>query len=66
VPGKSTVSWILILKPSLSPGLTQDILNYAATNPKFPQDPTFDQVFDDIQWESYRALGQQIGNQVLR
>lgn len=65
VPGKSEVSWILILKPSLSPGLTQDILNYAATNLKFPQDPTFDQVFDDIQWESYRALGHQIGNQVL-
>ena len=59
-------SWILLLKPSLSPGLKQDILNYAATNSKFPQDPTFDQVFDDIQWESYRALGQQIADQVFQ
>jgi|SRR5882724_5171709 len=88
--------WILLLKPSLdppvtqprnpspppgtagggSPGpstsssrltvrLTQDILTYAKNNTKFPQDPTFDQVFDDIQWESYRALGQQIGHQVF-
>jgi choline dehydrogenase-like flavoprotein len=63
--GKSDVSWILLLKPSLTQDLTEDILNYAATNEKFPQDPTFDQVFDDIQWESYRALGQQIAQQVL-
>ena len=62
----STVSWILLLKPSLSDGLTGDIINYAAVNEAFPQQPTFDQVFDDIQWESYRALGQQIARQVFR
>jgi hypothetical protein len=65
-PKTAKKSWILLLKPSLSPGLKQDILNYGATNPKFPQDPTFDQVFDDVQWESYRALGQQIADQVFR
>ena len=59
------ISWVLLLKPSLSDDLTQDILNYAATNQTFPQDPTVDQVFDDIQWESYRALGQQIGHHVF-
>jgi choline dehydrogenase-like flavoprotein len=59
------VSWVLVLKPSLSDDLKQDILNYASNNLKFPQDPTVDQVFDDIQWESYRALGQQIGLQVF-
>ena len=64
-PGEQE-SWILLLKPSLSPDLTEDILNYAAINPTFPNDPTFDQVFDDIQWESYRALGQQIADNVLR
>lgn len=65
VAGKSKASWILLLKPSIAPDLTQDILNYATTNETFPQDPTVDQVFDDIQWESYRALGQQIAKQVL-
>jgi hypothetical protein len=60
------VSWILLLKPSLSDDLTQDIVNYGQVNPSFPQTPTFDQVFDDIQWESYRALGQQIAARVLR
>jgi choline dehydrogenase-like flavoprotein len=61
-----TTSWILMLKPTLAAGLTQDILNYGTTNKSFPQDPTFDQVFDDIQWESYRALGQQIAENVFR
>ena len=60
------VSWILLIKPSLSDGLTQDIINYGKLNSSFPQQPTFDQIFDDIQWESYRALGQQIAGQVLR
>jgi choline dehydrogenase-like flavoprotein len=63
--GSDDVSWVLVLKPSLSDDLKQDILNYASNNQKFPQDPTVNQVFDDIQWESYRALGQQIGLQVF-
>jgi hypothetical protein len=40
--GAADVSWILLLKPSLTGGLTED-----------------------IQWESYRALGQQIARRVL-
>ncbi|MEO6785466.1 MAG: hypothetical protein ABI318_04970, partial [Chthoniobacteraceae bacterium] len=60
------VSWILLLKPGLNTELTQDILNYGKVHEDFPQTPTFDQVFDDIQWESYRALGQQIAGKVLR
>ena len=59
-------AWLLLLKPSIAPGLTEDLVNYAAENKDFPQQPTFDQVFDDIQWESHRALGQQIAARVLR
>ena len=65
--GKTTPdSWILLLKPSLSKELSEDIVNYGKDQPDFPQQSTFDQVFDDIQWESYRALGEQIGRQVIR
>ncbi len=64
--GSPDVSWILLFKPGLNDGLTQDLLNYGKVNPKFPQTPTFDQFFDDIQWESYRALGQQTAAKVLR
>jgi len=65
--GKTTPdSWILLLKPSLSKELTEDIVNYGKEHPDFPQQSTFDQVFDDIQWESYRALGEQIGCKVIQ
>ena len=65
--GKATPdSWILVLKPSLSKELTQDILTYGEKHADFPQQSTFDQVFDDIQWESYRALGEQIGRKVMQ
>jgi hypothetical protein len=60
------ISWVLLLKPGLNSDLTQDIINYGEVHSDFPQTPTFDQVFDDVQWESYRALGQQIGMSVLR
>jgi len=63
---KTPDSWILLLKPGLSDDLTQDIINYGALDESFPQQPTFDQIFDDIQWESYRALGQQIGRKVIQ
>jgi len=65
-PRKTPDSWILLLKPGLSDDLTQDIINYGALDESFPQQPTFDQIFDDIQWESYRALGQQIGRTVIQ
>lgn len=60
------VSWLLVLKPGVSPEMTEDVQNYAALHPAFPQQPTIDQVFNDSQWESYRALGQQLGLRVLR
>jgi choline dehydrogenase-like flavoprotein len=59
------VCWILLLKPGLDVRFTQDLTNYGKVNPAFPNTPTFDQFFDDIQWESYRSLGQQIGLQTL-
>ena len=65
--GKATPdSWILLLKPSLSKELSEDIINYGRDHKDFPQQSTFDQVFDDIQWESYRALGEQIGRKVIQ
>lgn len=62
---KTPESWILVLKPSLSKELTQDIVTYGEKHADFPQQSTFDQIFDDIQWESYRALGKEIGCKVI-
>lgn len=38
---------------------------YKIYHPDFPHEPTSDQFFDEIQWESYYQLGQYIGADVL-
>lgn len=38
---------------------------YKIYHPEFPHEPTSDQFFDEIQWESYFQLGQFIGADVL-
>ena len=55
-------------KPYLSE--TDDYLKYGTYkykiyHPDFPHEPTSDQFFDDIQWESYYQLGQYLGADVL-
>lgn len=42
-----------------------DIRNYHAGNKDFPQQTTADQFFDEAQWESYRKLGEYIGELVF-
>jgi hypothetical protein len=56
-----TFSWLLLVKPSLMGDETTDVVQYQATHPLFPQEPTTDQYFDEAQWESYRKLGEHIG-----
>ncbi len=38
---------------------------YKVYHPNFPHEPTSDQFFDEVQWESYYRLGQFIGAEVL-
>ncbi len=59
-------SWLLYIKPSLRADAPVDVRNYRQQNPAFPQQTTADQFFDDMQWESYRKLGEWIGTQVLK
>ena len=58
----SAHSLVLVLKPSLTGDEPLDVLQYAASHPSFPQEPTSDQFFDEAQWESYRRLGEHIGS----
>src|SRR5271157_212471 len=53
------------VKPS-APGewmLPDDVWQYAKLHPTFPHQTTADQWFDELQFESYRALGEYIGVQ---
>ncbi len=42
-----------------------DTFKYKIYHPDFPHEPTADQFFDPVQWESYFQLGQFIGTDVL-
>lgn len=54
-------------KPDLdkSDKLKYGTYKYKIYHPDFPHEPTSDQFFDEIQWESYFQLGRYIGAEVL-
>ena len=54
-------SWLLYIKPTLTGREPVDLLEYHTSHPNFPHESTVDQFFDEAQWESYRRLGQHIG-----
>ncbi len=61
-----------VLAPAGKPYLSEeeDYLKYGTYkykiyHPDFPHEPTSDQFFDEIQWESYYQLGQYLGADVL-
>jgi hypothetical protein len=53
---------LLVVKPNLHVALDVDVLAYARRNPRFPQQTTGDQFFDEAQWESYHHLGVDFGS----
>ncbi|MDY3559478.1 hypothetical protein R5W23_000471 [Gemmata sp. JC673] len=61
-----THTWVLYLKATVTGDEPADVLSYAVTHPDFPNEPTLDQMFDEPQWESYRALGAHIGGNLFR
>lgn len=58
-------TWLLYLKVSLTGDEPADVRDYAAVHPDFPHESTRDQLFDEPQWESYRKLGEHIGDQLF-
>ncbi len=60
------ISWLVYVKTSLSGDETVDIANYKRLSKAFPSESTTDQFFDESQWESYRKLGQHIGQRAFR
>ena len=51
---------VLYIKPRMCEGLTADIYAYWRAHPEFPNEPTADQFFDDVQFDAYRELGRQL------
>jgi len=57
--------WLIVLKPRLIETASADVIQYQRRHNEFPQQPTFDQFFDEAQWESYRRLGLETGTLVF-
>lgn len=73
-----THSWMLYIRAAVTepqtdnpgsaqePELPADVRNYLNEHADFPNEPTLDQFFDEQQWESYRKLGEHVGNKVFK
>lgn len=60
-PGRETsdqLGWMLYLKLAVTGTEPRHILDYRRQNPDFPHQTTGDQLYDEAQFESYRALGE--------
>lgn len=57
----SRKSVLLYIKAGINGTEPADVLGYQALQPGFPQQSTADQFYDEAQWESYRRLGEHIG-----
>jgi hypothetical protein len=58
IRGETRATVLVYVKATLTAGVPVDVLEYASRNPRFPQQPTSDQFFDEAQFEAYRKLGE--------
>jgi hypothetical protein len=56
---------LLYVKPAIYGREPADVDNYARTSPTFPHESTADQFFTESQFESYRALGSYVVDQMV-
>jgi hypothetical protein len=56
---------MVYLQATLTGDEPPDVLQYASRHSDFPRQSTFDQFFDEAQFEAYRALGHHIALQVF-
>lgn len=60
-----SVGQLIYVKTTLLGDETVDLGHYHAAHPAFPHETTADQFFDESQWESYRKLGEVIGERLF-
>ncbi len=56
---------LLYVKSSLTGSENEYITEYRSRNPDFPHQTTADQFFDEVQFETYRALGYRVGKSIF-
>jgi hypothetical protein len=65
-PSKPFTGYLIYLKPTLTGDEPSDLLRYGVEHPDFPNDPAANQFFEEDQFESYRQLGEHIGEKLCR
>ncbi len=63
--GERQTGRLLYVKTSVDGRESEIIREYRARNPDFPHESTADQVFEEDQFEAYRALGFHIGSELF-
>jgi hypothetical protein len=57
--------YLIYIKTCMVAGLNDDLYSYRRLNKLFPDEPTSDQFFTEVQFEAYRELGFQLGRRVF-
>jgi hypothetical protein len=65
-PGDAECGTIVYIKSSLTGDEPVDLQEFGKRVPAFPNESTLNQFFDESHFESYRALGQHIGQQIFQ
>jgi hypothetical protein len=58
--------FLLYIKSSMTGNESEYLQKYRAEHPTFPHESTSDQLFDESQFEAYRALGEHVGEDLFR
>ena len=64
--GKGEQGYLLYIKSSVSGVHAPYILDYLAKHGDFPHESTADQFFNEAQFEAYRALGCEVGDETIQ
>ena len=64
--GQGRQGFLLYIKSSMTGNESEFLQKYRAEHPSFPHESTADQLFDEAQFEAYRALGEHVGGDLFR
>lgn len=64
--GQGRQGFLLYIKSSMTGNETEFLQKYRTVHSTFPHESTADQLFDEAQFEAYRALGEHVGADLFR
>ena len=65
-PRSEEIGWMIYLKPAITGAEPQYVLDYRYRNASFPHEGILDQIFEEEQFEGYRAVGECAAESLFR